>query len=115
EKIAHIDNAHRIPSTIRVLIHKEFLPESTKLNTLAYAEVLKCLLQRIRRVRPEYAKQGFWKIHDNARPHTALVVRQFLATNGVVTLDHPLIHPIWHSADFFLFPRLKSAPDGKEI
>ncbi|GFU85376.1 hypothetical protein TNCV_2386801 [Trichonephila clavipes] len=29
------------------LIHKEFLPESTTLNAIAYAEVLKRLLQRI--------------------------------------------------------------------
>ncbi|GFS78410.1 mariner Mos1 transposase [Trichonephila clavipes] len=60
------------------LIHKEFLPESTTLNAVVYAEVLKRLMQRIRRVCPEYAKQDSWTLlHDNARPHTALVVRQF--------------------------------------
>ncbi|GFX66582.1 mariner Mos1 transposase [Trichonephila clavipes] len=67
------------------LIYKEFLPEST------YAEVLKRLLQRMRRLHSEYAKQSSCiLLHDNARPHTALVVRQFLAANGAVTLDYPL-------------------------
>ncbi|GFW73150.1 hypothetical protein TNCV_832681 [Trichonephila clavipes] len=48
------------------LIHKEFLPESTTWNAVAYS-VLKRLLQRIRRVCPEYAKQGSWTLLlDNA-------------------------------------------------
>ncbi|GFX16868.1 hypothetical protein TNCV_2518461 [Trichonephila clavipes] len=64
---------------------------------LSTPKVLKSLLHRIHRVHPEYAKQSSWTLlQDNARPHIALVVRQFLATNGVVTLDHPLIHLIWH-------------------
>ncbi|GFU07483.1 mariner Mos1 transposase [Trichonephila clavipes] len=60
------------------LIHEEFLPESTTLNAVDYAEILKPLLQRIRRVRPEYTKQGSRTLlNDNTRPHIALVVRQF--------------------------------------
>ncbi|GFU42093.1 hypothetical protein TNCV_3197461 [Trichonephila clavipes] len=78
-------------------IHKTLIPKSTTLNDVPYAEILKPLLQRIRRVRLEYAKQGSWTLlPDNAWPHIALVVRQILATNGVVTLDHPLIHLIWY-------------------
>ncbi|GFW97648.1 mariner Mos1 transposase [Trichonephila clavipes] len=61
------------------ITHKKFLPESTTLNDVAYTEVLKRLLIRIRRVRPVYTKQGSWTLlHNNARQHTALVVRQFL-------------------------------------
>ncbi|GFW73046.1 mariner Mos1 transposase [Trichonephila clavipes] len=72
------------------LIHKELLSERTTFNAVAYAEVPKRLLQRFHRVRPEYAKRGSWTLlHDNARPCTALVVWQFLAANGVVTLDSP--------------------------
>ncbi|GFX22724.1 histone-lysine N-methyltransferase SETMAR [Trichonephila clavipes] len=90
------------------LIHKELLPESTTsnavayteiLNAVAYTEILKRLLQRIRHVRPEYAKQGFWTLL-----HNALVIWQFLAVNGVVTLDHPPYSPDLAPADFFLFP-----------
>ena len=38
------------------IIHKEFLPEGSTLNAAAYVEVLKRLLQRIRRVRPQYSE-----------------------------------------------------------
>ncbi|GFT13219.1 mariner Mos1 transposase [Trichonephila clavipes] len=52
------------------LIYKEFLPERTTLNAVSNAKILKRLMQRIHRVRPEYAKQGSWTLlHDNARPH----------------------------------------------
>ncbi|GFV18271.1 mariner Mos1 transposase [Trichonephila clavipes] len=64
------------------LIHKEFLPENTTLNSGACVEVLKRLLQRILSVRPVYAKQGSWTlIHYIVRPYEVLVVRQFLAAN----------------------------------
>ncbi|GFU97517.1 glypican-6 [Trichonephila clavipes] len=57
----------------------------------------------------KYAKQGSWTLlHDNGQPHTALVIMQFLAANGVVTLD---LAP----ADFFLFPRLKLTLKGKRF
>ncbi|GFT71294.1 mariner Mos1 transposase [Trichonephila clavipes] len=56
------------------LTHKEFLPQNTTLNAAAYAEVVKSLLKRMSRVRPEYSKQFYWTVfHNNARPHTALV------------------------------------------
>ncbi|GFW51630.1 hypothetical protein TNCV_4213061 [Trichonephila clavipes] len=62
-KITQKDNAHRI-LRFYCLIHKEFLPESTTLNAVAYAEFLECLLQRIHRVRPEYAKSpGLFSRH----------------------------------------------------
>lgn len=98
------------------LIHKEFLPEGTTLNAAAYVDILKRLLQRIRRVRPEYAAQGSWALlHDNARPHTALVVQQFLAAKGVVTINHPPYSPDLSPPDFFLFPRLKLALKGQRF
>ncbi|GFW79251.1 uncharacterized protein TNCV_2476581 [Trichonephila clavipes] len=47
--------------------------------------------------------------------HITLIIRQFLAVNGVVTLDHPPYSPDLALADFFLFPRLKSALKGKKF
>ncbi|GFX53379.1 mariner Mos1 transposase [Trichonephila clavipes] len=83
-------------------------PEKYKVRTtlivVVYVEVLKRLLQCMRCVHPEYAKQGSWTLlHHNARPHTTLVVQQFLAANAVVTLDHPppsFIHLNWHQQTF---------------
>ncbi|GBM57467.1 Putative uncharacterized protein FLJ37770 [Araneus ventricosus] len=78
----------------------------------AYEGVLKRLLQRIRQVRPQLYQSGQWKLlHDNARPHTAIRVRQFLATRKVTVLEHPPYSPDLASADF-LFPRLKGVLKG---
>jgi hypothetical protein len=43
-------------------------------------EALSRLVQRIRRVRPQFQEGGSWfLLHDNARPHTAVSIKQFLA------------------------------------
>ncbi|GBM02739.1 hypothetical protein AVEN_40811-1 [Araneus ventricosus] len=77
-------------------------------------EILKRLPQRIKRVRPQYAKQGDWiLLHDNARTHTAFLVQKFLAKRGIVSLNHPLYSPDSSPSDFFLFPKLKSALKGQ--
>ncbi|GFU93058.1 hypothetical protein TNCV_2900441 [Trichonephila clavipes] len=52
---------------------------------------------------------------ENCGAHTALIVWQFLAASGVVTLDHSCYSPDLAPADFFLFPRLKSALKGKRF
>jgi len=98
------------------IIHKEFLPEGTTLNAARYIEILTRFMKRLRRVRPQYARPGSWFfVHDNARPHTANIVKQFLATKGVVQLEHPPYSPELNPPDFFLFPRLKLALKGKRF
>ncbi|GFU96687.1 hypothetical protein TNCV_839131 [Trichonephila clavipes] len=52
-------------------------------------------------------------LHDYVLPHTTLVVRQFLAVNGVVTLHHPAYSPDLAPVHFFLFPKYKSALKGE--
>ncbi|GBN95816.1 Mariner Mos1 transposase [Araneus ventricosus] len=95
------------------LIHHECVPAGTIVNAESYEGVLKLLLQSIRRVRPQLYQSGQWKLlHDNARPHTAIRVRQFLATRKVTVLEHPPYSPDLAPADFFLFPRLKGVLKG---
>ncbi|GBL98944.1 Histone-lysine N-methyltransferase SETMAR [Araneus ventricosus] len=95
------------------LIHHEFVPSGTTVNAEFYKGVLKRLLQRIRRVRPQLYQNGQWKLlHDNSRPHIAIRVRQFLATRKVTLLEHPPYSPDLAPADFFLFPRLKGVLQG---
>src|SRR5215510_16122621 len=73
-------------------------------------------MKRLSRVRPQYARPGSWFfVHDNARPHTANIVKQFLATKGVVQLEHPPYSTDLNPPDFFLFPRLKLALKGKRF
>ncbi|GBN15394.1 hypothetical protein AVEN_233922-1 [Araneus ventricosus] len=95
------------------LIHDEFVPAGTTVNVESYEGVLKRLLQRIRRVRPQLYQSGQWKLlHDNARPHTAIRLRYFLATLKMIVLEHPPYSPDLASADDFLFPRLKGVLNG---
>ncbi|GBM84867.1 hypothetical protein AVEN_20893-1 [Araneus ventricosus] len=95
------------------LIHHEFVPAGTTVNVESYERVLKRLLQRIRRVRSQLYQSGQWKLlHDNAHPHTAIRVRQFLATCKVTVLGHPPYSPDLAPADFFLLPRFKGVLKG---
>jgi hypothetical protein len=53
-------------------------------------EVLSRLVQRIRRVRPQFQERGSWfLVQDNARVHTAVSIKQFLAKQGIPELNHP--------------------------
>ncbi|GFW45457.1 mariner Mos1 transposase [Trichonephila clavipes] len=101
-------------------IHKEFPPEGMTMNAAKYIEVLtrfmKCLRRERERVRPQYAQQGSWCIvHDNARLHTANIVKQFLAKMRVEQSEHYPYSPDLNPSDFFLFRRLKLALKGKKF
>jgi hypothetical protein len=72
-------------------------------------EVLSGLVQRIRRVRPQFQERGSWfLLHDNARRHTAVSVKQFLTTQGVPELNYLPYSPDLSPPGFFLFPKIKS-------
>ena len=71
------------------------------------------LLNRIRCVRPGMCKSGDWfLLHDKALSHNATIVKQFLAQRKVTVLNHPLYSPDLASADYFLFPKVKSHLKG---
>jgi len=96
------------------VIHKEFTPQGQTVNKEYYLEVLKRLLKRIARVRPEYKDPSSWSLlHDNAPAHKALVVKAFLAQKGVTVLDHPPYSPDLAPCDFWLFPKLKMKMKGQ--
>jgi transposase len=46
-------------------------------------------------------------LHDNAPPHKAAIIKQFLANRNVAVLHHPPHSPDLAPADYFLFPKLK--------
>ena len=73
--------------------------------------VLDRLRNRVVRTRKEIA--ATWQLHhDNAPSHTALHVREFLAKYSLATLPQPSYSPDLAPADFFLFPRIKTALKG---
>ena len=62
-----------------------------------------------------FAKNSRILNHDNAPAHTALSVRQFLATKQITLLEHPAYSPDLATSDFFLFPKIKEILKGKHF
>ena len=76
---------------IRGIIHYEFVPTGQTVNQVYYLEELERLREKVRRKRPEelFANNSWILHHDNAPAHTALSVREFLATEQITVLEHP--------------------------
>jgi histone-lysine N-methyltransferase SETMAR len=79
-------------------------------------EVLKRLRKKVRRKRPELFANNSRILHqDNAPAHTALSVREFLATKQITVLEHPAYSPDLVPSDFFLFPKIKEILKGRHF
>ena len=76
------------------IIHRGFVPTGQAITGAYYLEVLKRLMARIHRIRPEYRDPATWSLlPDNAPSHTSFIVRQFLARNQVSVLNRPPYSP----------------------
>ncbi|GFY11151.1 protein GVQW3 [Trichonephila clavipes] len=94
----------------RGIVRKEFLQtgERYAITCQYYIAVLKCLIDRIRRIRPEYRTENSWCLsHDNTPSHTSLVVLRILAKNNVCVLNHPPYSPNLPPCDHSVFSKLK--------
>jgi transposase len=58
---------------------------------------------------------SWFLLHNNAPAHRSVLVKNFLAKNIVTTLEHPPYSPDPATADFYLFPRMKSALKGQRF
>ncbi|GFU19016.1 hypothetical protein TNCV_430571 [Trichonephila clavipes] len=68
------------------------------------------------RVLPQYAQRGSWRfVHDNAHPHTANIVKQFLEQKRAEQIKHPPYSPDLNGPDFFRFTPLKLALKGNKF
>ena len=68
------------------------------------------LRDAVRRKRFEKLRTNSWfLLHDNAPAHRSVLVKDFPAKNNVTTLEPPPYSPDLAPADFYMFPRLKSA------
>jgi len=93
---------------MRGIVHHEFAPEGQTVNAEFYCNVLRRMREDIRRKRTELWREGNWLLRDdNAPSHRALVTREFLAHNSIITLPHPPYSPDLAPSDFFLFPKMK--------
>ena len=92
------------------------LPKGQRVTAHWYSTV--CLPQVFDAIREDRPKSGLKNIvlhHDNARPHTAALTREFLEDNGVVLLTQPPYSPDLAPCDFWLFRNLKKFLRGKRF
>jgi len=79
-------------------------------------EALERLCEQVRWKRPEFFANNSWILHHNNAPaHTALSVREFLATKQLTVLEHPAFSPDLVPNDFFLFPKIKEILKGRHF
>jgi hypothetical protein len=72
--------------------------------------VLKQLRTHIRTKRPDIVLH-----HDNARPHTARMVTEYLEKNNISGLPQPPYSPDMAPCDFTLFPEFKKILCGRKF
>jgi hypothetical protein len=66
---------------------QQWTETSVWFDDVYYLEVLKSLREKVRRKRPELFANNSWILrHDNAPAHTALSVREFLASKQITVL-----------------------------
>jgi transposase len=65
---------------------------------------------------PNFLPLNSWILHhDNAPAHTALPVREFLATKQITVLKNPPYSPDLAPSDFSLFPKVKEILKGRHF
>ncbi|UYV82503.1 hypothetical protein LAZ67_21002595 [Cordylochernes scorpioides] len=99
---------------INGLVHHEFIPFGRTINQEVYLGIMRRLREAVRLKRPERWQNNDWILHaDNARPHTAHVVLQFLAKHSTIYTDpySPNLAP----NDLFLYPKLKIKLKGRKF
>ncbi|UYV69538.1 hypothetical protein LAZ67_6003924 [Cordylochernes scorpioides] len=101
---------------INGLVHHEFIPFGRTINQEVYLGIMRRLREAVRLKRPERWQNNDWILHvDNARPHTAHVVLQFLSKNSTTQIPHPPYSPDLAPNDFFLYPKLKMKLKGRKF
>ena len=101
---------------IRGIVHYKFVPTGQTVNQVYYLEVLERLREKVRWKRPELFANNSWILHqDNAPTHTALSVREFLATKQITVLEHPAYSLDLGPTDFILFPKIKEILKGRHF
>lgn len=95
------------------IIYHEFLPHNVTITAAYYSAQLDRLKSQLTSVRPGRNRVVF--LHDNARPHTAMVTREKLLQLGWEVLPHPAHSPDIAPSDFHLFRALDNHLRGKSF
>ena len=95
------------------IIHWELLPRNTTVSAELYCEQLGRLRQALIKKRPGPRKVRL--LHDNAKPHTAMLTRQTLEKFRWEVLPHPTYSPDLAPSDYYLFRSLSNHLRGKHF
>jgi len=96
------------------VIHYELLKPGQTINGDFYRQQLMRLKRAIAEKRPDYATRHESIIfhHDNARPHVAVRVKNYLENSGWEILVHPPYSPDLAPSDYHLFRSMQNALSG---
>ena len=99
------------------VLYYELLKPGNTINEERYRTQLIRLKRAIAEKRPEYATRHEAIIfhHDNARPHVAIPVKNFLENSGWEVLPHPPCSPDLASSDYHLFRSIQNVLTGIRI
>jgi len=89
-------------SYYRGVAHKKFVPQGQTINQNVYKGPLQLLHDSIRRRQPELSAAEKWFLeYENARPHMALFVKDFLSVHQITVLPHAPYSPDLSPCHFF--------------
>jgi len=91
---------------IKGVVHYQFIPQGQTINQVYFVEILKRLLETVRRERPELWPTDWILHHNDAPAHKALSVKQFLAQKSITEMEHPPCSSDLAPNDFLRFPKV---------
>jgi hypothetical protein len=100
---------------IRGTVHFEFILQGQKINEAYYMEILQRLYEAVPIKGPEIWPNDWILHHDNAPAYKVLSLIQFLAQKSITETEHPSCSPDLAPNDFWLFPKIKSALNGRRF
>jgi histone-lysine N-methyltransferase SETMAR len=81
-----------------------------------YCDVLRQLLEHLRRRRPELWPEQTWLLYNNNAPYrTSVLTQHYLAKYKMAVIPHPPYSPDLALSDFFLFPKMKLKQKGRRF
>ena len=96
---------------MKEVVYYELLKQGETITGEVYRQQLMGLKQALAAKRPEWDNRHDKIIlqHDNARPHVAISVKNYLDRQSWETLPHPLYSPDMAPSDYHLFRSMQSA------
>ncbi|GFV59048.1 histone-lysine N-methyltransferase SETMAR [Trichonephila clavipes] len=91
------------------------MKRGTTINSEVYCRTLKKLKRAIQNKRRDLLSSGIVLLHDNARPHTAVITREVLRKFKWDVFQHPPYSPDLAPSDYDLFTAMKKWLGGKNF